>query len=177
MPKCTKKFYAVAAGRQRGVFDSWDIAKAQVDGYRGNRHASFSTYVEAKNWLDSQSSISESSPPCKKARVQATHIPTAKHEENSELVNLPALSVEQQKFVDLVIKGQNVLLVGIGGTGKSLAIESVKKELRRAGKQFALTAPTGCAAEIIRGQTLHSLVGCGVPNTLNDVKKMWEKKR
>ena len=173
MPKWTNKYYAVAAGRQRGIFDSWDEAKAQVDGYRGNRHASFSTYTEAKNWLDNQSSVSESSP-CKKARVQAMHCPTTNVKEIENLE--PALSVEQQKFVDLVMRGQNVLLVGIGGTGKSLALESVKRELRSSGKQFALTAPTGCAAEIIRGQTLHSLVGCGVPNTVNDVKKMWDKK-
>ena len=48
--------------------------------------------------------------------------------------------------------------------------------MRRARKEFAVTAPTECAAEVIRGQTLHSLVGCGVPNTLKDVNKMWDQK-
>ena len=52
MPKRTsKKYYGVAIGRQSGIFDSWDVTKAQVEVYPGNRHASFSTYIEAKNWL------------------------------------------------------------------------------------------------------------------------------
>jgi len=45
------RFYAVARGRQPGIFESWAEAEEQVKGYSDCRHKSFSTYEEAKEWL------------------------------------------------------------------------------------------------------------------------------
>ena len=46
-----KKFYAVKAGRQTGLFTSWDDCKAQVQGYSGAIYKSFPTLQEAQQYL------------------------------------------------------------------------------------------------------------------------------
>jgi ribonuclease HI len=49
-----KKFYAVAIGRQTGIYTSWSGpqgAQQQVNGFQGARYKGFATYDEAKTWL------------------------------------------------------------------------------------------------------------------------------
>ncbi|MDS3862241.1 ribonuclease H family protein [Thermosynechococcaceae cyanobacterium BACA0444] len=46
-----KKFYAVFAGRQTGLFFTWPDCEAQVKGYQGARYKSFPTRVEAETAL------------------------------------------------------------------------------------------------------------------------------
>jgi hypothetical protein len=41
-------------------------------------------------------------------------------------------------------------------------------------RAVAACAPTGVAAILCGGQTLHSLAGCGIANTLRDLGKMWK---
>jgi hypothetical protein len=41
-------------------------------------------------------------------------------------------------------------------------------------RAVAASAPTGVAAILCGGQTLHSLAGCGIANTLRDLGKMWK---
>ena len=44
----TKKFYAVAKGRNVGIFSSWDECKLQTEGYKGARYKSFLSENEAE---------------------------------------------------------------------------------------------------------------------------------
>ncbi len=46
-----KKYYAVAAGRKTGIFDSWPLTEAQVKGCPGARFKGFLTRREAEAWL------------------------------------------------------------------------------------------------------------------------------
>lgn len=46
-----KKYYAVKAGRQTGLFTTWDACKAQVQGYSGAIYKSFPTLQEAQQYL------------------------------------------------------------------------------------------------------------------------------
>lgn len=65
--------------------------------------------------------------------------------------------VEKQKeFVDEVLAGNSVFLTGKAGTGKSTVVNWLIDELRKKGKKVAALAPTGIAANNIKGQTLHS---------------------
>ncbi|PQJ79787.1 ribonuclease H1 domain-containing protein [Polaribacter porphyrae] len=55
MPK--KKYYVVWAGRKTGVFTSWKVCKAQIDGYEGAQYKSFTSLDDAvlafsKKYLD-----------------------------------------------------------------------------------------------------------------------------
>ncbi|KAI0799589.1 ribonuclease H-like domain-containing protein [Irpex lacteus] len=55
MPKVPagSRYYAVAKGRQPGLYYTWEDCQAQVDGFSGARHKKVRTYEEAKAWLAS----------------------------------------------------------------------------------------------------------------------------
>ncbi len=77
------------------------------------------------------------------------------------------MNKEQQEFLDLAKKGQNIFLTGAGGTGKSFVIHKLIEQLKAAGKDYAVTALTGCAALLlsqggIKATTLHSWASVGL---------------
>jgi len=47
-----KKFYAVAAGRECGIFTDWVIAEKQVKGFPGARFKSFLNKADAEKWME-----------------------------------------------------------------------------------------------------------------------------
>lgn len=49
------KYYAVANGRQTGIFTSWPEAERQVKGFAGAKYKSFKTEKEALAFLDNPS--------------------------------------------------------------------------------------------------------------------------
>ena len=76
------------------------------------------------------------------------------------------LTEKQQKVVDLILKRENVMISGPGGTGKSFLIQhivSLKESLLSDKSQImGVTAMTGVAAVLINGTTLHSFLGIGL---------------
>ena len=50
-----KKFYAVAIGRQKGVYKTWAECKAQVDGFKFPKYKGFETMEEAEEFIDEHS--------------------------------------------------------------------------------------------------------------------------
>lgn len=55
------KFYAVKAGRQKGIFLSWDDCKNSISGYSGAKYKSFPTRAEAEAFLNDTSPQSRNS--------------------------------------------------------------------------------------------------------------------
>ena len=47
----SQKFYAVRAGHIPGIYESWDEAKAQVDGFSGAEYRGFKTLAEAQMYM------------------------------------------------------------------------------------------------------------------------------
>jgi ribonuclease HI len=47
----TKKYYAIAVGRQPGIYDNWPEAQEQVKGYPGAVYKGFPTREEAAAWI------------------------------------------------------------------------------------------------------------------------------
>jgi ATP-dependent DNA helicase PIF1 len=74
----------------------------------------------------------------------------------------PPLSAEQQEAVALALAGESFLITGGAGTGKSHTLKAVIAALKRARKCVAVVAPTGAAATLIDGVTIHSWAGIGV---------------
>lgn len=72
-----------------------------------------------------------------------------------------ALTPAQNEVLELILAGENVFFTGSAGTGKSLILEHVKYHLDQRGATYAVTAPTGIAAVLIAGQTIHSFAGVG----------------
>lgn len=68
------------------------------------------------------------------------------------------LSKSQQKAYTLYSKGENVLILGSAGVGKSVLIKYIKENTN---KIMYITATTGIAAYNISGMTIHSYIGFG----------------
>ena len=82
-------------------------------------------------------------------------------------VNKIFLSQEQRKVLHMVVEeGKNVFFTGSAGTGKSVLLREIIKELRRKHAKrpdsVAVTASTGIAACNIGGITIHSFAGIGL---------------
>ena len=87
----------------------------------------------------------------------------------------------QMEALYYLLKGDNVLLCGQAGAGKSWVIDTFKRivngfedRLNADGKQFtvATTASTGIAATLIFGKTIHSWSGLGISVDQFDPSKL-----
>lgn len=65
------------------------------------------------------------------------------------------LNEMQKEAVNLILQGKNVFISGAGGTGKSFIIKALA---RNPLLKVVVAAPTGTAASLIGGVTLHSLL-------------------
>ena len=97
--------------------------------------------------------------------------PDEKEKENKEYIcEEPVIPVEnyilneeQQTVLDQVFEGKNVFVTGPGGTGKTLVICELRRQLEAKGKTVAVTSLTGMAALIIgKARTIHSWSGIGI---------------
>ena len=81
------------------------------------------------------------------------------------------LNPKQQEIYDLAVyKCKNILITSAAGTGKSVVIKKIWKDLGIY-KNIALTSMTGISANIIGGQTIHSYLGLKLG--LQSVKKLY----
>lgn len=87
---------------------------------------------------------------------------------NSQTIKVPVknigkfnLSNKQKEALNKIIKGYNVFLTGMGGTGKSMIIKIFYKEYKEH-KNIGITSTTGTSAILIGGTTLHSFLGIGL---------------
>jgi len=72
-----KKFYAVARGRNPGIFTAWfgpGGAEVQIRGYPGARYKGFPSIEEARKWMENQAETAASA---KKKRAAKASSPTA----------------------------------------------------------------------------------------------------
>ena len=74
----------------------------------------------------------------------------------------PELSAQQQRTLEMALAGRNVFITGSAGVGKSLLVDSIVEQLRKMGKEVAITASTGIAAVNVGGCTLHAFAGIGL---------------
>ncbi len=72
------------------------------------------------------------------------------------------LSQEKQQIIKSVEQGQNLVITGGAGTGKSYLLSYLKRNYSQFG--LAVTASTGIAAVNIGGATIHSWAGIGLAN-------------
>lgn len=65
------------------------------------------------------------------------------------------LNIQQRRALSLIMQGMNVFITGGAGTGKSFLIQAIQSLNNR---DVVVCAPTGTAAEQIKGVTLHHLL-------------------
>ena len=71
-------------------------------------------------------------------------------------------SPEQESAMKLFRAGQNMCVIGPGGSGKSFLIHSMFKDAQQRKQKVAVTALTGCAAYLLvetGARTIHSWSG------------------
>ena len=91
------------------------------------------------------------------------------------VVGLGELHQEQRVVAEEVLKGRNVFLTGLPGTGKSFLIKSLVQQLQHQKGRAAVgvCGSTGVAGLRIQGSTVHSLLGCGLGESEAD----WQRAR
>ena len=78
------------------------------------------------------------------------------------------LTSSQSHFADVFFHGDNCLLSGEAGSGKSYLVKALVDFLRQHRVNVAVTGSTGVASFNIGGQTLHSFAGLGLADEPTD---------
>ncbi|NTU69298.1 AAA family ATPase [bacterium] len=82
--------------------------------------------------------------------------------------------MKQEKALEILKSGHNILLTGPAGTGKTYILNEFIEYFRGKGSNIAITASTGIAATHINGRTIHSWAGLGIKQDLTqaDLRKI-----
>lgn len=76
----------------------------------------------------------------------------------------------QAQALKILKSGQNVFLTGSAGTGKTYLLNKFIKYLEKKEIKVGVTASTGIAATHLGGRTIHSWVGMGIEQYMDDKK-------
>ncbi len=86
--------------------------------------------------------------------------------------------MNQDLALEVMLSGESVLLTGPAGAGKTFVLNRFVSLSKSEGKHVSVTATTGLAATHIGGNTIHSLSGIGVHDSLpKDFGKHLSKSR
>lgn len=101
--------------------------------------------------------------------------------QDEKVVKPIILSAEQERVLQLALQGKSIFFTGSAGTGKSILLKAIIKQLKKKygdTGQVAVTASTGLAACNIGGTTVHSFAGIGLgKGKLDDLLKVVRRNR
>jgi len=94
-------------------------------------------------------------------------------------MNVNMLTVQQIEAYNIVKNRDCLFLTGSPGTGKSYTLKKIIEYLNDENIKYGVTALTGAAAILIKGQTLHSFLGIykGDDTVDNLYNKLLNKKK
>ncbi len=70
--------------------------------------------------------------------------------------------MDQTLALEILLSGENVLLTGPAGSGKTFVLNEYIRHAKKEGKHVSVTATTGLAATHLGGNTIHSWSGIGI---------------
>jgi len=86
------------------------------------------------------------------------------------------LTDDQQHALTKVLDGNNILITGGAGVGKSFLINTIQEHCRH--KKTVITSTTGTSAILINGTTLHAYLGIGIgTNSIGSMHTVIMKKK
>ncbi len=74
--------------------------------------------------------------------------------------------MDQVLALEILLSGENVLLTGPAGSGKTYVLNQFIRMAKQEGKYVAVTATTGLAATHLNGTTIHAWSGIGIHDSL-----------
>lgn len=86
-------------------------------------------------------------------------------------IKIIKMNEKQLEALNIIKNNDNLFLTGSAGTGKSFTINKIVEYLIDNDIKYGLTALTGCAASLIKGQTLHSYLNLGINKSINEIYK------
>ncbi|CAB4013355.1 ATP-dependent DNA helicase PIF1 [Paramuricea clavata] len=75
---------------------------------------------------------------------------------------LSCLTSDQERLCEIALEGHNICITGKAGTGKSVLVGCIQRELKRRGKTVAVICSSGLSCEVYQGakaKTVHSQYG------------------
>ncbi len=156
-----KKFYAVAAGHECGIFTDWLTTEKQVKGFPGARFKSFTNEADAERWLED---------------------PVYRKKPSSSRTTFRGDDVSERHFADIVIytDGGCINNPGPGGYGAVIVESGSQQELSGG---FRLTTNnrmemTAAIVALRRFETRSELIQLYSDSSylVNGIKKGWVKK-
>ncbi|KAA8911383.1 PIF1-like helicase-domain-containing protein [Sphaerosporella brunnea] len=106
--------------------------------------------------------LTPSTPPKVPHRALRTSHPMSRHLSRRQAEGEVALSKEQKRALDRAKAGKNLFITGRAGTGKTILIRAINSWATSREKGVTVTAPTGAAALLIDGTTIHTWAGVGM---------------
>lgn len=88
-----------------------------------------------------------------------------------DMTIINSLNDQQRCFVTEAMTGKNIFLSGVAGTGKTYVLMTAVELLKASGRNVLVTAPTGIAASLIDGITIHKALGYK-PDQIINIEKM-----
>jgi ATP-dependent DNA helicase PIF1 len=128
-------YYVVLSGRHVGVYNNIEGSQMSTIGFENAKYKKCNTIEEIHKYISYRKPINTST---------------------------VVLSEEQNNVLTDVFNGNNVLLMGSGGTGKSTLIKEITRLCYEQNIKIGITASTGSAAVLIEGRTVHSYLGIGL---------------
>jgi len=134
-----KRYYAVAAGRNPGIYTTWNEAEKQVNGFSGARHRKFSNEQDAIDWFhehtdypSDEQDVDDYSEEASGSRASASPSDENAGDDNSQTVFASESSEEESPGPE-----NAELAAQAGGAGGAESLPSPPSEgkpVRRAGK-------------------------------------------
>jgi ATP-dependent DNA helicase PIF1 len=175
----SSSYYAVQRGRIPGVYMTWGECEEQTKGFGGSCLRKCKTREEAAAFVAAAAASVPPSTPPSDGDDREGQKASAGREHKAE--NVAELNEKQREALEHVKVGHNVFITGQAGTGKSRVIGSIRafarEKYRGLKGAWCAVAPTGTAAILVEGQTIHSFAGIGVPTTKKDFEKAWGRKK
>jgi DNA polymerase III epsilon subunit-like protein len=82
--------------------------------------------------------------------------------------DMQLLSQEQAQFLEQALQGNSMFITGGAGTGKSFLLRIIVEVMKMRGKHCAVLSPTGVASLNVKGATINSFFGIGIPIKWHD---------